>query len=219
MTSKQLCITALLLSFVAGASSFAEQGEGTFAIGYAKPDGDFDRYAGTALLLSVRGNVHLADGSPFGLWMGFQFMNFKYETQEVPYEHAGFDDTGTLTTKEQAYALMLGGQFGSASTKAFFRPRIAGGLGMYLFVADRSLKVETISGEDEEVDSKVDDMRIRFGTHISIGADFFFTPKWGLGLEIFYDYVWNLRQALGDTNEKVTGRYGGVALCVVMPGT
>jgi len=217
MTGKQLCITALLLSFMAGAPSFAEQSEGTFAIGYAKPDGDFGRYAGTALLLSIRGNAHLTDGSPFTAWLGFQFMQFKNEDQGVPYEHAGFHVDATLNTKEQAYVLMLGGQFGSGSRKVFFRPRIAGGLGAYLFMADRSLKIRTSSGEDEEVDSKTDDARIRFGAHTSLGADFFFTPKWGLGLEIFYDYVWNLRQALGDTNEKLTVRYGGVALCVVLP--
>lgn len=94
------------------------------------------------------------------------------------------------STVESNAAFHVGMQIANPSRKAFFRPRVGLGLGVYYFWTELNLVGDVIESHD------ILEKQLRFGWRGSVGADFYFTRKLGISLEYIYDWVMDLDQGI-----------------------
>ncbi len=196
------------------------QGIGDFTIGfgYSAPQGTFTRYADVGFHALARATIPTRERSPLAFWVDFTFTYFKNEDRQVYIEYESSDEYYYGDAKEvldeTAYALHLGLQLGNPTRRAFFRPRAAIGAGFYVFAT--GVKYIALDGrEDDELTGFKDQVLGRFGWRGVLGADFFFTPRWGIAVDLHYDHVLHMHLTAEAENRNLTARFQGIAIGVI----
>ncbi|MCP4569424.1 MAG: hypothetical protein GY841_17755, partial [FCB group bacterium] len=157
----------------------------------------------------------------FVVWADFGFAHFKSETVETKRILYEIIDGPTVyravdqTTSENMVTGHIGLQLASMTKRAFFRPRVALGIGFFSFD-------NTISWTEQDADTTVVltsetlDKQNCFGWRALIGADFFFTPQIGATFDLVYDHVFNLKQTESpDVATRRTSRFNGITVGII----
>lgn len=148
------------------------------------------------------------------LWAGLGGTFFKDDDQRVYIETTGDPIPVNQSTTQTALTFHLGAQLGSHSRRGFFRPRAGAGIGLYSLQTNTDWKW---TDEEEAFSSEDRDSQLRIGWRGFLGADFFPTPKWGIGAEFVTDQIWNVDQDAGDAAEEGTAIFHGFAVNFVLP--
>jgi hypothetical protein len=178
--------------------------------GFSFPQGSFTRYADGGLGLTIRATYHPRPLSAIGFWGDVGYTWFGSSHTTIAYDEPGYWSTADQKITEQAISFHVGGQLGSASQRAFFRPRAAVGPGFYIFYTTNTVTAEDFFGEEEEFGG-IDDAFIRFGWKTVLGADFFIKRRYGISFELVYDHIYKLDQPEGLHAPRRTSRFSGVS--------
>ncbi len=205
-------------------------GEAAIAVGGSFPQGSFTRYADPGGMINFRATMHIPKVEMFVLWADFCYVSFSSETIDT--YHYTYHQVGNVTwtesspvdqvTEEVLHSGHIGLQLGSMTRRAFFRPRVALGIGFYSFS-------HTIEWKEEDGDSTIVvaseslDSQFSFGWRVLLGVDFFITSQWGVTADFVYDHVFQLNQTDGvaetatkvDTKSDLTSRFHGFTVGVV----
>ena len=192
-------------------------GEMAIGLGYSAPQGTFTRYADIGFHGSLRVNFRAREQFPVSIWVGLTYTHFSTAESRVYVEFPDIYDPYYGVAKElleeDAYAIHLGVQLGNPTRRGFLRPRAAVGVGLYVF----STTVKYIAldwRDDSELWGYTDEILGRFGWRSIVGADLFFTPQWGLSVDLHYDHVLRLNLTEAAENRHVTARFQGIAIGV-----
>ena len=190
-------------------------GDLTMSLGYSAPQGTFTRYASTGFHALLRVSFPAQDKAPISFWFGFAFTHFSRQESTVYVEYTSHDYSyygpAREVLEEDAFALHVGLQLGNPTRRAFFRPRASLGVGLYVF--STTVKYfEPDWPDDYELGGYTDQLLGRFGWRGVVGADFFFTPKWGLSLDLHYDHVLRLNLSEATESKNITARFQGIAV-------
>lgn len=167
-------------------------------IGAVIPDGTLNDYASTGFSILGRGVYHVPSAPAIGLWGDLNLNLFSSETIKVRIPVTG---TGGVsipvdqTTTQTGFNFHLGAQLGSGNRKAFFRPRVGAGLGVYNFRTEISWKG---FNADEEIASETTDSDWGWGWRGMAGADWFVSPRWGIATDVLFDQVYSLDKRKGE---------------------
>ena len=216
MSGKSLSVAIAILSLISIAGSVkGSNSEIVFRAGIVCPSGAIDRYVDTSLSLSGKVVFHFHKADMFGLSVGLHYIPFSSQTQEVAFNRSGYASTAMLTSSENAWGLVIGGQFGSPSRNAFFRPYADAGVGMYMFSSDNTYHaLNSSTFETDEIEDNTD-TRLRPGVEFGFGSGLFFKRTWGLGMDFTYNYVLGIRHPGPTGEEKSSVRFFGVSLMVI----
>lgn len=214
--SRSICVlVAAALSIVSQAvPATAVVGDLTLGGGGFWPQQDMAYYSDPGPHFFGRIDFQLPDAPVLMFWTGVGGTFFAEDKQRVFIPTTGDPIPADQTTTQTALTFHIGAQLGSPSRRGFFRPRVAAGVGLYSLQTDTDWKW---TNEDEAFSSLDEDSQVRLGWRGILGADFFFSPKWGLGAEFVSDQIWNVDQEAGEDAEKVTASYQGFSICVVLP--
>lgn len=193
-------------------------GDFSIGLGYSAPQGTFTRYADVGFHALLRVNFRAQEQFPLSFWLGLTYTHFSTEDSRVYVEFPDLYDPyygeAKELLKEKAYAILVGVQLGNPTRRAFFRPRASFGVGLYVFAT--TVKYIALDGrDDEELWGYTDEILGRFGWRGVLGADFFFTPKWGIAVDLHYDHVLRLNLTADTESRNVTARFQGIAVGVV----
>ena len=193
-------------------------GDVTIGLGYSAPQGTFTRYADVGFHALLRVNFRAQEQFPLSFWLGLTYTHFSTEDSRVYVEFPDLYDPyygeAKELLKEKAYAVLFGVQLGNPTRRAFFRPRASFGVGLYVFAT--TVKYIALDWrDDEELWGYTDEILGRFGWRGVLGADFFFTPKWGIAVDLHYDHVLRLNLTAATESRNVTARFQGIAVGVV----
>jgi len=193
-------------------------GDVTIGFGHSAPQGTFNRYADIGFHALLRVNFRAQEQFPLSFWAGFTFTHFSTEDSRVYVEFPDLYDPYYGVAKElleeDAYAIQVGVQLGNPTRRAFFRPRASFGVGLYVFAT--TVKYIALDWrDDEELWGYTDELLGRFGWRGVIGADFFFTPRWGISVDLHYDHVLRLNLTADGANRDLTARFQGIAVGAV----
>lgn len=190
-----LAVTAICLAAgpVSGENPIGELG---LAVGGIFPQGDFARYTDPGLNFMIRLNVHIPKVKAVSGWFDIGGSAFARDEDPV---FLLVDDIALPAKKEESesgFYLHLGVQLGSASRRGFFRPRAALAPGLYIFNTRTTLR--PLDYEEDLFANN--NTQVRLGWRGAIGADFFFSTKWGISVSFLYDHVLNLHR-VSDVDE------------------
>lgn len=183
-------------------------------VGSVEPQSAFSRYAEVGLGGTIRGSYHPKPVRAMGFWFDLNFIWFGTEFNTIDFNEPGFNSTAEQRISEFALSFHLGGQLGSSSRRAFFRPRVGLGPGLYIFYNTSTITSIDSFGDEETFDD-VDFTSVNFGWRIIIGADFHIKNRLGLSFETVYDHVLGLDHPEGFESQKVTTRFVGGFIGVV----
>ena len=177
----------------------------SITVGYVQPIGSTEDVLNDGPSFSVRFVPNRASGNVFTPMLDAGFTRFK-ATEDT------LSVTGEIVTQifiqnqsQFAFNAHVGAQFGWPKRTGLFRPRAALGIGPYflrLHNLERSADGTTVNNIQTDL--------LRLGWRGIIGADFFFTKKWGLGLEYVYDDIFEVPAGH-------RARYHGLSLALVVP--
>lgn len=194
-------------------------GEIHVSAGGIYPQGNYVRYADPGFTGNLRFTAHVRG---FGSTSGWVDLNGSFFSSDNSYVEV-YDDPyisgADQRVSEYAFSLHAGLQLGAATRRGFFRPRAGVAPGLYIFDTETVL---TVPGMDEPL-SEENNSQVKFGWRGILGADLFFTPKWGVSLDITYDHVLNLdhafvyQQPRGVIRVGKTARYHSYMVGIVIP--
>ncbi len=185
-------LAPLLLLIVESQIHSQTIGELGLTIGGIYPQGNYVKYAEPGFNATIRGNFRISGFEATSIWVDFNFSEFSRQTTDIDIIAGSFIVPGVQTISEQAFSFHTGLQLGSQTRRGFFRPRAAIGPGLFIFTTKTSVKQE---GATEDLASDAD-TQVKFGWRGVVGAEFFFTTKWGITVEFLYDHVLNLNRTL-----------------------
>lgn len=193
-------------------------GDFSLNLGYSAPQGTFTRYAETGFHVLLRVNFRLRERFPLSFWTGLTFTHFSRRESIVQVEFPDLEepyyDKAREVLEEDAYGLQVGLQLGNPTRRGFFRPRASIGVGLYVF--STTVKYFTLAWpDDEQIWGFTDQLLGRFGWRGIVGADLFFTPRWGASVDILYDHVLHLNLTDAANSRNITARFQGIAVGVV----
>jgi len=209
-------LVGVLMSSPAAGGPFGEAGLG---FGGIFPQGDFAQYSdpGPAFLLRV--NTHIPKVETFSGWFCLGVNLFSSDESELVIDVDGYPLLAKKNIDEYGITLHAGLQLGSASRRGFFRPRAALAPGLYYFNTETSIR--PLDYDEDLIEAN--NGQLRFGWKAVLGADFFFSPKWGVSAVFVYDQVVNLHRDIeideaGNTKPiSRSARFQGFMIGVVIP--
>ena len=188
----------------------------TSVIGGMWPQAALTRFAEPGLFAQAR---HCQGKRPIGVWVGLGGLFSEYKDAMVTVRtRSGVELDARQNTTQWAIFTHVGAELQSYSDNAFFRPRLSIGPGFYVFVEDVDLVFAPDFPWDDSMVYDLETLTLgRFGWQSIIGADFFFTPKWGISVDLRHDRVLHLDQRQGSSSEDVNARFTSVAVGVAVP--
>jgi hypothetical protein len=217
--SRTLLFAMVLVLASGGLLSEAAKGAGevTLGIGGVWPQGSFAAYGDPGPHFLARGELEIPGFPAAAGWVGLGFTLFSSESFRTDATVEDITIPLEETTSQSAFSFHVGIQLGSSSRQAFFRPRAAVGVGFYQFTTNVELKRTDWHDDEEPLYSENLDSQFRFGWRGVLGADFYFTSKWGVSFDLLYDHVLDLNRIEGDDQVKRTSRFQGFSVGVVFP--
>ena len=191
----------------------AEFGVLSGSIGGIFPQANYAAFADPGLNACLQATYHPFPSRIFALWASGGLAVFSEKKAAVQLEIDGVSEWATRKINDRAYILHLGIRVGSQSCKAFLRPYISGGPGIYLFDTETKYK---LVGQPEW-------SRVRhttdtgFGWRGILGTDFYFSEKFGIRLECFFDKVYNLNSQDDDKTNNLATSFISYMIGVVVP--
>lgn len=197
--------TGLLFTAALAAPGRAESPIGDLSLlaGGAWPQGPFTRFANPGPVFSARVTPQLPGVVGLTPWLDLSGIIFSEDQGLTEVETPNFIVLAEESRSEWGLSIHAGLQLGSPTRLGFFRPRI--GIGPGFYVLNRSSSV-TLPGEVDPFDSDTFTLG-RAGFRGAAGADFFFTPNWGIAAEFLYDHIWSIEG-------RKSGRFQGFRLGV-----
>ncbi|MEW5702486.1 MAG: outer membrane beta-barrel protein [Candidatus Zixiibacteriota bacterium] len=214
--SRTLPILASLTTGIMAAPAQATAfGDLTLGIGGMWPQGSLTQYSDPGPNFLLRANYQIPQLRTVMLWGDVNATLFSSETQRAYIDvYGGRDIPVDQNTSQYAVSFHLGLQTGNPSRLGLFRPRAAIGIGIYVFATDVNWKG---MNQDDPIAEETTDSQGRFGWRGLLGSDFFFSPKWGIAVDLLYDQVWRLNQTEGKESAHLTSRFQGFSIGVVIP--
>ncbi|HWR83897.1 MAG TPA: outer membrane beta-barrel protein [Candidatus Deferrimicrobium sp.] len=216
-----LCWAVIGAAITAPDVEAAVFGEVAASVGGTYPQGTFTRYADPGWVGNVRATIHVPHVEVFAAWVSLSYVEFAREavkTRRLLYEIEGGPTVYKpvdQTTKETMTAGHIGLQLATLTRHAFFRPRVALGMGVYYFRNDVEWTEEGVDSTVTLATVELDEQTV-FGWRLLLGSDLFITTRIGLTAEFVYDHVFDLNQTDGPSYDAdLTSRFHGFNVGVV----
>jgi hypothetical protein len=183
-------VALFLVAAPAGASVF---GEIVLGGGPNFPQGEGLQYTETGGALLLRVTPHFQGRHPIALWADIGISFYEINNRETT---ISVTDGPSLAvdehTEENSVQGHIGVQLGSPSRTAFLRPRAGLGIGLYHFWTETRWHNGDLL---DPIATQNLDRQTHPGWVGYVGADLFFSRRWGISVEYRYSEVFNLREA------------------------
>ena len=190
-------------------------------VGGTFPKGNFHKYTDDGYYGNARLVAHLKSMKALSGFTEFSGSFFKYTTEDVLLTDGIRQREVVKKNSQYSVSWHLGMMLGSGSRNSFFRPKLGLAGGLYLFNT-QTLLVDDIFIDDPPL-AEDNETQVRVGWRGIVGANFFFTPNWGISLEFTSDQVLNLHNTVefipevGVTKVGQSARFNNYSIGVIFP--
>lgn len=209
---RNIFLVFIIMAFLAPAAG-AEFGVLSGSIGSIAPQGDYAAFADPGLNICLQATYHPLESHVFALWVSGSLAVFSAEDATVQLDIDGASEWADRQINDKAYIIHLGIRLGSRSYKPVLRPFVSAGPGIYVF--DTETKYKLVGQPDwSHIRHNTE---TGFGWRGVLGTDIYFSEKFGVRLECFFDDVYGLNPLDTEETDNIEARYISYMIGIVIP--